>query len=117
MNQQEKLKEIRSQFSFLREQDAAIVDKGEVLNGKAISLPKPVYSRAALANRVGGIVLIKIIVDETGKVIETEDACGAHPLLIDAAKEAALKARFTPTLLSGVPVKVTGVITYRFVVR
>jgi protein TonB len=101
----------------MRERDAAVVDKGEVLNGKAVSLPKPVYSRAALANRVGGIVLIKVTIDETGKVIEAEDACGAHPLLFERAREAALKARFTPTLRSGVPVKVSGVITYKFVVR
>jgi tetratricopeptide (TPR) repeat protein len=117
MDQPEKLDGIRSRFSFLREQDAALVDKGEVLNGQAISLPKPDYPRAALANRVGGLVLIKVIVDETGKVTEAEDACGAHPLLIETSREAALKARFTPTLLSGIPVKVTGIITYRYVPR
>ncbi len=117
MNQMEKVKDIRNQFSFLRAQDAAIVDKGEILNGKAISLPKPVYPGAARASRAAGIVVIKVIIDETGKVIDVEDMCGAHPFLIDASKEAALKARFTPTLLSGVPVKVTGVITYNFVAR
>lgn len=117
MNQHEKLKEIRNQFSFLRAQDAAIVDKGEVLNGKALSLPKPAYPGDAMVRRVSGIVLVKVTIDETGKVIATENMCGAHPLLLDAAKEAALKARFTPTLLSGVPVRVTGVITYRFVAR
>jgi hypothetical protein len=38
-------------------------------------------------------------------------------MLLGAAKEAALRARFTPTILSGVPVKVQGVITYNFVLQ
>jgi len=38
-----------------------------------------------------------------------------HPLLRGAAEQAARGARFSPTLLSGQPVKVSGVITYNFV--
>jgi TonB family protein len=117
MNQWEKVKDIRSRFSFLRQKDDAVVDKGEVLNGKAISLPKPEYPSMARANRISGLVVIKVTIDEKGKVIEAKDMCAAHPALIDGAVQAALKAQFTPTLLSGAPVKVTGVITYRFVAQ
>jgi hypothetical protein len=35
-------------------------------------------------------------------------------MLRDAAVQAALKARFSPTKLSGQPVKVSGVINYKF---
>jgi len=38
-----------------------------------------------------------------------------HPLLRAAAVAAARGARFSPTKLSGQPVKVSGVITYNFV--
>jgi len=38
-----------------------------------------------------------------------------HPLLQNAAERAARSARFSPTLLGGQPVKVSGVIVYNFV--
>jgi protein TonB len=44
-------------------------------------------------------------------------AITGHPLLQQAAVQAAYGARFSPTLLSGQPVKVTGVITYNFVAQ
>jgi hypothetical protein len=42
---------------------------GGVLNGTAISLPSPSYPEAARRLRMGGIVSVEVIVDETGKVI------------------------------------------------
>lgn len=90
--------------------------EGGVLNGRAISKPQPGYPPAAKNARVSGAVVVKILVDETGKVINAEAICG-HPILAKESVEAALKARFTPTLLSGVPVKVSGIITYNFVLQ
>jgi TonB family protein len=116
-NQREKLKDIRKQFSFLREQDAARVDKGDVLNGKAISLPKPKYPQEAMSRGATGTVVIKVRIDERGRVIDAEDMCAADPSLAGVAVEAATQARFTPTLLSGKPVQVRGIITYRFLRR
>src|SRR5215213_5971030 len=107
-NQEEKLKDFESQFSFLRKKDTATADQPEILNGKAISLPKPEYSRTARANRISGTVFIKVTIDETGKVIEARDMCAAHPVLVETSLPAAFKAQFTPTLRAGVPVKVTG---------
>lgn len=86
---------------------------GGVLNGKAISLPKPAYSAAAKAVNASGEVNVQITVDETGKVISASAVSG-HPLLRVEAERAARGARFTPTLLSKQPVKVTGIIVYRF---
>lgn len=89
---------------------------GGVLNGKAISLPKPPYPPIAKAARASGTVTVQVTIDESGKVISAK-AVGGHPLLQQAAVQAAYGARFTPTQLSGQPVKVTGVITYNFVAQ
>jgi protein TonB len=84
-----------------------------IVNGMAVSLPKPGYPSPALAMGITGKVDVQITIDETGKVISAKAASG-HPLLRNAAETAAWKAKFTPTLLSKVPVKVTGVIVYNF---
>ena len=86
---------------------------GGVLNGTAINLPSPQYPDSARRLRVGGVVTVDVIVDETGKVISAV-ATGGHALLRDVAVQAALRARFSPTKLSGQPVKVSGSINYKF---
>lgn len=85
-----------------------------VLNGRATSLPKPAYPAAAKAVRAGGSVSVQVVISESGSVISASAVSG-HPLLRAAAEGAARGARFSPTLLSGQPVKVSGVITYNFV--
>ena len=86
---------------------------GGVLNGKAIGLPKPPYPAAAKAVRASGAVNVQITTDESGRVISVAAVSG-HPLLRAAAEKAAIGAKFAPTLLSGQPVKVIGVIVYNF---
>ena len=86
---------------------------GGVLNGKALSLPVPVYPQLAVRSRVTGKVEVEVTVDETGKVISAQATSGPGPLR-DAAVEAAKHARFSPTKLSGAPVKVVGLINYNF---
>jgi periplasmic protein TonB len=86
---------------------------GGVLNGTAISLPPPVYPDAAKRMRTSGVVVVDVILDETGKVVAATATTGPT-ILRDAAVQAALKARFSPTKLSGQPVKVSGVINYKF---
>jgi TonB family protein len=87
---------------------------GGVLNGRAISLPKPIYPEAARRAHVQGVVNVEVVVDVSGRVISARAVSGPA-LLHEAAVAAARQARFTPTLLSGQPVKVAGVITYNFV--
>ena len=87
---------------------------GGVLNGKATSLPKPPYPPAARAVRASGAVSVQVLIDESGNVVSASAVSG-HPLLRAAAVQAARGARFSPTMLSGQPVKVSGVITYNFV--
>jgi len=87
---------------------------GGVLNGKAINLPKPAYPAAAKAVKASGAVNVQVTVSEKGDVVSAS-AISGHPLLRQAAEQAARSAKFAPTLLSGNPVRVTGVIVYNFV--
>ncbi|HEY6232594.1 MAG TPA: energy transducer TonB [Pyrinomonadaceae bacterium] len=86
---------------------------GGVLNGTAISLPSPSYPETARRLRMAGVVSVEVIVDETGKVISAVATSGPTPLR-EVAVQAALRARFSPTKLSGQPVKVSGLINYKF---
>jgi TonB family protein len=83
-----------------------------ILNRKAIDLPDPKLAEGA--TKYGGIVRVRVVVDETGKVISAEVEDGRIELR-RAAVEAARKARFAPTLIDGQPVKITGLLTYLFV--
>jgi len=89
---------------------------GGVLNGKAISLPKPAYPPIARAAHASGTVVVQVLIDENGSVVSAHAVSG-HPLLQAVAVSAARQARFSPTKLSGQPVKVTGVIQYNFVAQ
>jgi TonB family protein len=86
---------------------------GGVLNGTAISLPSPIYPEYARRLRVTGVVTVEVVVDETGKVIAANATSGPASLR-DVAVQAALRARFSPTTLSGQPLKVSGIINYKF---
>ena len=92
-------------------------EPGMVLNGRAIELPQPSYPAEAQQRRLMGMIVVKVEIDETGKVIKATDMCQGLPYLSEAAVAAAWKARFTPTKLSGMPVKVKGVIQYNFTRR
>jgi TonB family protein len=84
-----------------------------VVNGQAISLPKPAYPSAARAVNAKGTVSVSVIIDRSGNVISARAVSG-HPLLRAPAEAAARRARFRPTLLSGQAVEVSGSIVYNF---
>lgn len=82
---------------------------GGVLNGKAIYFPTPEIP----AGEASGVVLVSVLVDEQGSVVEARAISGpAH--LHAAAVSAARLARFSPTLLMGEPVRVSGTLSYNF---
>lgn len=87
--------------------------KGGVLNAKAITLPKPVYPAIAKAAKASGTVVVQVLVDEEGNVVNAR-ALSGHPLLQTSAIAAARGAKFTPTRLAGKPAKVQGTISYTF---
>ena len=84
------------------------------LDGKAINLPQPIYPVIAKPPRAQGTVVVEVIIDEAGKVISAKAVSG-HPLLRAAAVQAAQGASFSPVLGKGLPVKVSGAISYDFI--
>jgi len=86
---------------------------GGVLNGKALELPAPRYPDVARQMHTFGKVEVEVVIDENGKVISARPISGP-PTLRTAAVEAATRARFSPTKLSGHAVKVSGKIEYNF---
>jgi TonB family protein len=99
-----------------KEVKPSITSSVGVVNGMASYLPKPVYTAIAKAARASGTVTVQVLIDEHGKVISARAVSG-NPLLLRESVQAAYQARFTPTLLSNQPVKVSGVITYNFVMQ
>ncbi len=83
---------------------------GGMLNGKAIYLPVPEVS----SGEATGVVLVAVLVDEQGTVIEARAVSGPQHLHAPAVNAARL-ARFSPTLLMGEPVRVSGTLSYNFV--
>jgi len=91
-----------------------ILKVSRVLNSEALSLPTPNYPPLARNIRLQGRVIVQVLIDEAGNVISAKATSG-HPMLIPEAQRAAMKARFSPTVLGDQKIKVQGVITYNFV--
>lgn len=87
---------------------------GGVLNGKAINFVQPVIPPVLKVMGARGEVKVQVIIDENGNVISALAITG-KPLLWLEAQKAARALKFSPTLLSGKPVKVSGVIVFNFV--
>ena len=87
--------------------------EGGVLNSKATSLPKPVYTEEMKRVKAKGRVTVRVVVDENGKVISAQAIDGPLPLR-ESAEAAARQALFDPTVKDGITVKVAGTLTYDF---
>lgn len=85
-----------------------------LLNSKALSLPKPeIPPDAKAAGTADGVVVVQVVIDEQGTVTEAK-AISGPPLLQQVSVNAAMQAKFSPTLLQGEPVKVTGLLVFNF---
>lgn len=85
-----------------------------VVNGKAINLVKPNFPLAAKAVNARGSVNVSILIDEEGKVIEAKAVSG-HPLLRANSVLAALESKFEPITISSNPVRVRGIVVYKYI--
>ena len=90
-----------------------LIISSKVLQGKAIDKAVPLYPELAKRNRISGDVSVEVIISPEGRV-ESVRVVSGHPLFVTAALDAARRWRFEPTILNGVPVRVTGVITFVF---
>ena len=84
-----------------------------MLQGKVIDRVVPVYPELAKRIRLSGDVSIEVIISPEGRV-ESVRVVSGHHMLIAAAMDAGKRWRFEPTILNGIPVRVTGVITFVF---
>ena len=76
----------------------------------------PTYPRIAVASRVEARLTLSAIIDEQGRVVETELLAQAGPRLgfLDAAVEAVQQWRYQPATVDGVPVRVRFTIVVAF---
>jgi TonB family protein len=86
-----------------------------LLQGRAIVKAQPTYPRNAKRFNASGPVEVRVTISETGSVIDAK-AISGHPLLREAATEAARKWVFKPTTINGVPVETQLVLTFEFTV-
>jgi len=81
---------------------------------KALELPQPRYPREAKAAGISGDVHAEVVVDmSNGRVVWARIIDG-HPLLQEAVKKVVCLARFSYVVTSGQPMKVSGILTYKF---
>jgi TonB family protein len=92
---------------------ATIRKSEEELLKLAVDKADPLYPAIAGAAQATGDVIVEVIIDEEGDVISAR-ALSGHPLLRDAAVEAAQKWKFRKTMNRGKAVKVVGTLTFKF---
>ena len=85
----------------------------KVLQGTATHKEAPEYPSAAKAARLTGLVIVKVLINEEGKVVEANRLCGPD-LLAPGAVNAARKWHFKPSIVNGNPVKVSALLTFNF---
>ncbi|HVN05557.1 MAG TPA: energy transducer TonB [Bryobacteraceae bacterium] len=89
---------------------------GQVVEGKLVSGPQPVYPPLARAARISGVVRLQAVISREGTILDLHAVSG-HPLLIPAALAAVKQWIFRPTSLNGEPVEVATEIEVNFTLR
>ncbi len=86
---------------------------GDVLRKNLIRSVDPVYPPLALQARIQGTVRFTAIIGRDGHLQNLQLVSG-HPLLVQAAREAANQWEYKPTLLNGEPVEVVTIVEVNF---
>jgi periplasmic protein TonB len=86
-----------------------------VLQGNALSQPKPVYPPIAKSARISGSVVLAATISKNGN-IENLRLVSGHPMLVPAAMDAVKQWRYKPYMLNGEPVEVETSITVNFTI-
>ncbi len=94
-------------------ENETVRQRGGVLKGSALRRVEPQYPGDAKQSRVSGSVVVEVTVDVCGRVMNARALSGPDELRA-ASVSAARRWRFSPTRLSGRPVKVIGTITFNF---
>jgi TonB family protein len=81
---------------------------------RARTVTRPVYPAAALRSGVGGVVLLRVLVSETGQPLQVEVVRGIRSDLADAAIAALQRWTFDPARKNGRPVRAWTTISIPF---
>lgn len=103
-----------SNFSILAQTKPKCCINGGIVNGKARILPIPEYPKTFESVPTDLIVKIKVTIDESGNVISAK-AYSSDKVFWKSAENAAMKAKFAPTLINGENFLIEGTIVYKFV--
>ncbi len=119
-NKTEEAASIRAKLATLSAESGVV--EGGVVNGWAVKLIQPSYPLSVPHTYGIRVIRVRVLIDENGKVISAKAepparADMSYPAFAGAAEDAARKSLFTPTLRSGVPVKMNGTIIYQFITR
>lgn len=102
--------------SWIANADGAVRVGGNIKPPTKIHDVRPVYPDIALAARVSGVVILETLIGPDGSVHDAR-VLRSIPLLDQAALDAVMQWRFTPTLLNGQPVPVIMTVTVNFTVE
>ena len=99
---------------YAAREDVMTVDREDVTAPRAILKEPPLYTEIARKERIQGLVMLRLVIDETGEVAEVEVLKGLPYGLTDSAIEAVEKWQFEPAQHAGKPVSVLYNITINF---
>jgi len=78
---------------------------GDVIQSKLIQNVTPSYPALARAERISGVVILDVTIDEAGSVVEVRAKSG-DGLLRQAAIDAVKQWKYAPTTINGNPIPV-----------
>ena len=87
--------------------------ENELINNRAVKLAKVFYPAEARKAKVQGKVLVRITVNQNGKVTEAQMIEG-NPIFKEACEKAALASIFKPKIEDGKKVKYSETLQYSF---
>ncbi len=106
--------EIKEEKNILEEQSISEYEIGSLEGPKIISRFKPIYPHLLKKRGVEGFVILKLLIDENGKLIEYNVIEKTNEEFLKSVLKEVEKANFEPAKLSGKSVKSYGILKVSF---
>jgi tetratricopeptide (TPR) repeat protein len=100
-------------FDRLQVQKNKNVTETGLIGGLMTIGSAPIFPQDAKRVGISGSVVMKVTIDEKGHV-NSVNLLSGHPLLISVSELSARRSTYSPALVEGKPVKVTGILMYHF---
>lgn len=95
---------------------APVFQRSEIVRQHRLTGTEPQYPDEALQSEEEGVVVVRLLINEAGKVVEVAFQ-QTHPAFERAVREALASWRFRPQIVDGRPVSVSTVFRFRFALR